>query len=113
MKLTNTKDKFFGGTKMYTPEVEKKVENSLLATHITENPEFNNACFAGNGQLIMSIVDNEMEKNDLHTKGAEKLRADIIRMLQGRTKVPMTVGTNIMRFVYNSRLSGIGLGVQN
>ena len=49
----------------------------------------------------------------LHTKGAEKLRADIIRMLQGSTKVPMTVGTNIMRFVYNSRLSGIGLGVQN
>ena len=98
---------------MYTPEVEKKVEDSLLATHITKNPEFNNACYAGDGRLIMSIVDAEMEKHNLYTKGSKKLRADIIRMLQGRTKVSMTVGTNVMRFVYNSRLSGIGLGVQN
>ena len=96
---------------MYTPEVEKKVEDRLLATHITLNPEFEPACYAGNGQLIMSIVEAEMEKNDLHTKGAEKLRADILRMLQGRTKVSLTVGLNINKFVWSSRLAGSGYAV--
>ena len=98
---------------MYTPEVEKKVEDRLLATHITENPDFTKACLAGDGQLIMSIVDNEMEKNNLYTKGSKKLREMINMMLKGKMKVSTTVGTNIMYFVYNSRLSGIGLGVQN
>ena len=113
MKLTNTKDKFFGGTKMYTPEVEKKVEDRLLATHIAENPEFEKACLAGDGKTIMSIVDLEMEKNDLYTKGSKKLKESIIRMLNGRTKVSTSVGSNVMFLVWNSRMSGIGLAVQN
>ena len=52
-----------------------------------------------------------MNKNNLFTKGSMKLKADIIRMLQGRTRVPSYIGQNILRFVYNARLSGTGLGV--
>lgn len=98
---------------MYTKETELKIENQLLATHLSESQEFKNACKAGDSQQIMSIIDTEMSKNNLFTKGSMKLKADIIRMLQGRTRVPSYIGENIVRFVYNSRLSGIGLGVCN
>lgn len=96
---------------MYTKEVEKKVEDRLLATHLTTNSEFEKACYAGDGQKIMTIIETEMNKNNLVTKGSMKLKADIIRMLQGRTRVPSYIGQNILRFVYNARLSGLGLGV--
>ena len=96
---------------MYTKETEKKVEDRLLATYLTESEEFKTACNSGDSQQIMSIIDNEMTKNNLFTKGSMKLKADIIRMLQGKTKVPSYVGQNILYFVYNSRLSGVGLGV--
>jgi hypothetical protein len=52
-----------------------------------------------------------MEKNNLYTKGSKKLQADIARMLQGKERVPSYVGQNILMFVWNSRLSGIGLAV--
>lgn len=96
---------------MYTKEVEKKVEDRLLATHLTTNPEFEKACFAGDGQQIVTIIDNEMNKNNLLTKGSMKLKADIVRMLQGRMRVPSYIGQNVLTFVYNARLSGTGLGV--
>lgn len=96
---------------MYTKEVEKKVEDRLLATHLTENEVFKKACFAGDGQQMMTIIETEMNKNNLFTKGSMKLKADIIRMLQGRTSVPSYIGQNILRFVYNARLSGTGHGV--
>lgn len=98
---------------MYTPEVEKKVEDRLLATHVANNAEFEKACLAGDGKTIMSIVDAEMEKNDLYTKGSKKLKESIARMLNGRTKVSASVGSNIMFLVWNSRMSGIGLAVQS
>jgi hypothetical protein len=98
---------------MYTKETELKIENQLLATHLSESEEFKTACLVGDSQQIMSIIEAEMSKNNLFTKGSMKLKADIIRMLQGRTKVSYYVGENIVRFVYNSRLSGIGLGVRN
>ena len=84
----------------------------MLATHITDNTEFEGACLSGNGFLIMNIVDHEMEKNNLYTKGSKKLREDIFRMLQGRTQVSKYVGQNVLFFVWNSRLSGIGLAVK-
>lgn len=96
---------------MYTKEVEKKVEDRLLATHLSTNPDFEPACYAGDGQKIMAIIETEMNKNNLVTKGSMKLKADIIRMLQGRTRVPSYIGQNIVRFVYNARLAGSGLGV--
>ena len=52
-----------------------------------------------------------MKKNDLYTNGSKKLKADIIRMLKGQSRVSESVGQNILFFVYNSRLSGIGLAV--
>jgi hypothetical protein len=86
-------------------------ENRLLATHISNNEDFTSACEAGNSALIMEIIETEMKKNKLFTKGSEKLKADIIRMLQGREKVSPAVGQNILMFVWNSRAKGVGLGV--
>jgi hypothetical protein len=40
-----------------------------------------------------------------------KLKADIIRMLQGRAKVPYYVGKEIVNFVWYARLAGSGHGV--
>ena len=96
---------------MYTKKLEAKIEDRLLATHIADNADFESACLTGNGLLIMDIVDHEMEKNNLYTKGSKKLREDILRMLQGRSSVSKYVGQNILFFVWNSRLSGIGLAV--
>jgi hypothetical protein len=80
-----------------------KVEDRLLATHISNNPEFEAACLAGDADKIIEIVNSEMEENKLHTKGANKLKADIIRMLNAKKHF-----TQILMFVWNSRLSGTG-----
>ena len=96
---------------MYTKQLSEKIEDRLLATHISDNSDFEGACLSGNGLLIMNIVEAEMEKHKLYTKGAKKLREDIIRMLQGRSSVPKYVGQNILFFVWNSRLAGVGLAV--
>jgi len=93
---------------MYTPEVQKKVEDRLLATHISNSADFEAACMSGDGQLIMSIVDAAMEKNNLYTKGSHKLREDILKMLEGQSRVSKSIGQNILFFVWNSRLAGIG-----
>ena len=97
---------------MYTKNLSEKIEDKLLATHISDNPDFEGACMSGNGLLIMDIVEAEMKKNNLYTKGSKKLQEDINRMLQGRTRVPSYVGRNILMFVWNSRLAGIGLAVK-
>jgi hypothetical protein len=95
---------------MYTTD-KTKIEDKLLATHVTNNEGFEAACLSGDGILIMDIVKTEMEKNKLFTKGSKKLQADILRMLQGQSKVSPSVGQNILMFVWNSRMSGIGLAV--
>lgn len=97
---------------MYTKKLEAKIEDRLLATHISDNPDFEGACLSGNGLMIMEIIEAEMEKNNLYTKGSKKLQADIINMLQGKSRVPKYVGQNILMFVFNSRLAGIGLSVK-
>jgi hypothetical protein len=96
---------------MYTKKVEQKVEDRLLATHISKNADFEKACYAGDGSKIMSIVKFEMENNNLYTKGSQKLHDDIYKMLKGKTQVSPSVGTNILFFVYNSLLSGTGHAV--
>jgi hypothetical protein len=88
------------------------IEDRLLATHVSNNGEFETACLAGDSDKIMSIVAAEMEKNNLFTKGSKKLQEDICRMLQGKAKVPTWVGQNILMFVWNSRMSGIGLAAK-
>ncbi len=89
----------------------QKIEDRLLATHISNNEEFESACLSGDGEKILAITDLEMEKNNLFTKGAKKLRADILRLLQGKAKVSAFVGRNVLAFVWNSRMSGIGFAV--
>lgn len=96
---------------MYTKNLTEKIEDRLLATYVSDNPEFESACLSGNGLMIMDIVEAEMKKNNLYTKGSKKLQADIVRMLKGQSKVSKYVGQNILFFVYNSRLAGIGLAV--
>ena len=96
----------------YTKNLSEKIEDRLLATHISDNPEFEGACLTGNGAMIMEIIEHEMEKNHLYTKGSKKLQSDIIKMLKGQSQVSTYVGQNILFFVYNSRLAGIGLGLK-
>ena len=86
-----------------------KIEDRLLATHVTNNKDFESACLSGNAGQIMAIIETEMQKHKLFTKGSEKLKADIMRMLQGKDVVSTSVGQNILMFVWNSRASGIGL----
>jgi hypothetical protein len=80
-----------------------KIEDQLLATHISNNPEFEAACVAGNAGKIIEIVNHEMEEHNLHTKGSNKLKTDIIRMLNTKKHF-----AQILMFVWNSRLSGTG-----
>ena len=80
-----------------------KIEDHLLATHISNNPEFEAACLAGDADKIITIVNQEMEEHKLHTNGANKLKADILRMLNTKKHF-----AQILMFVWNSRLSGTG-----
>ena len=96
---------------MYTKNLCDKIEDQLLATHISENPDFEGACMSGDGLMIMDIIESEMKKNDLYTKGSKKLQADIIRMLQGQSRVSTQIGQRVLFFVYNSRLAGTGFAV--
>ena len=80
-----------------------KIEDHLLATHISNNPEFEAACLAGDADKIIVIVNQEMEEHKLYTKGANKLKADITRMLNTKKHF-----AQILMFVWNSRLSGTG-----
>lgn len=80
-----------------------KVEDRLLATYISNNPEFEVACLVGDANKILAIVDHEMEEHNLFTKGANKLKSDIIRMLNAKKHF-----AQILMFVWNSRLSGTG-----
>lgn len=89
-----------------------KVEDQLLATHISNNAEFASACASGNSALIMHVVETEMKNNKLFTKGAEKLKNTIIRMLNGQSRVSSYVGQNVLMYVWNSRLAGTGLEVK-
>ena len=88
-----------------------KIENCLLATHISNNPEFEAACLAGNCTKIREIVEAEMEKHDLYTKGSKKMRDDIYRKLGSKPTVPAFVGSEVLALVWNSRMSGIGMAV--
>lgn len=97
---------------MYTKNLTEKIEDRLLATHISDNPEFETACMTGNATQIMAIVEAEMQKNNLFTKGSKKLQADIARMLQGKPHVSKYIGQGVLMFVWNSRLAGIGLSVK-
>ena len=91
---------------MYAKNTSEKIESRLLATHVTDNPNFTQACESGDGLMIMEIVEAEMKKNDLYTKGSKKLQADIIRMLKGQNRVSTSIGQNILFFVYTLVLSG-------
>lgn len=88
-------------------------EERILANHIAENKGFENACITGNAESIRSIVTSEMEKANLYTEGASKLRDTVFRLLQGKPKVSMRVGLSVMEFIWNSRLSAAGLAVVN
>lgn len=88
-----------------------KKEANLLATHISSNEAFESACLAGDSAKIIEIVNFEMAEHKLYSKGAKKLCNDIITMLNGKAKVTYYKGTEILSFVWNSRLSGTGLAV--
>ena len=95
--------------------MEKKlcpeIADHLLATHVATNENFTDACFAGDGAKIMAIVEAEMQKHNLFTKGSKKLQADICRMLQNKAVVSTSVGTRVLRFVWDSQAKGTGFGV--
>jgi hypothetical protein len=87
------------------------VEDRLLATYISNNPSFEEACLSGNVSKILQIANQEMEINHLHTPGAIKLYNDIRALTKGKIQVSPKVGENILFFVWNSRLSGTGFAV--
>ena len=94
----------------YLTEAVTSADN-LIATYICKNPEFETACKDGNATQIMSIIDAEMEANNMYTPGAKKLRNDVFRMTRGYAKVPAKIGEQILFFVWNSQMSGTGDGV--
>lgn len=96
---------------MYNKRHTPQIENRLLATYIADNANFEEACLTGNAAQIISIIEMEMEKNNLYTKGAKKLREDIIRLLRHQERVPTYVGQDVLMFVWNSRLAGTGFAV--
>ena len=96
---------------MYTKNLETKIDSHLLAAHVANNADFEKACKSGISADIVAIIETEMEKHQLFTKGSKKFKADVIGMLQGKTIVPSFVGLKVLEFTWNSRLSGNGMKV--
>ena len=92
----------------YLTEAVVSNPDLLLATKVCQNPEFEAACMTGDATKIMSIIDYEMEVNNMYTPGAKKLRNDVFVMTRGNARVPKKIGENILFFVWNSQASGIG-----
>jgi hypothetical protein len=88
-----------------------EIDNNLLAAHICDNSDFEQACLSGNAKQIIIIVKHEMEEHRLFTPGAKKLYDDILRMTKAKDTISVHTGTSILSFVWNSRLSGTGLAV--
>ena len=87
-------------------KIAAKIEDRLIATHVSENPDFEEACLTNNYKKIIQIFDDEMNANNLFTKGANKLKEEIQLMIFKRRP-----GTDIMFKVWNARMAAIGLGV--
>jgi hypothetical protein len=96
---------------MYTKNLCTKIDSQLLAAHVADNPEFAEACLSGITTQVMSIVEAEMEKNNLFTEGSKKLHDDILSKFRGKETFPPFLGSSILQFVWNSRLAGNGLAV--
>jgi hypothetical protein len=97
-------------TTMILTEGVTRPEN-LIATHVCNNPEFETACMTGDATKIMSIIDSEMQANNMFTPGAKKFRNDVFYMTRGNARVPKKIGEQILFFAWNCQMSGIGLGV--
>ena len=91
-----------------TETIAAKIEDRLIATHVSDNPDFEEACVNNKYERIIQIFEEEMESNDLFTKGANKLKDEIQLMIIKRKP-----GTDIMFKVWNARLAGIGLSVSS
>lgn len=92
----------------YLKEARVATDDKLLATYVVKNPEFETACMSGDATKIMTIIDDEMQKNNMTTPGARKLRDDVFMMTRGNARVPAKIGEHILFFVWNSQLSGTG-----
>lgn len=86
--------------------IAAKIEDRLIATHVSNNENFEEACMNNNYKLILQIFDEEMEANNLFTKGAKKLRDEIQVMVYKHKS-----GIEIMYRVWNARLAGTGYAV--
>lgn len=91
-----------------TEQTMAKIENRLIAAHVADNPNFEEACLNNNYKQIIQIFDEEMKSNNLFTKGANKLRDEIQLMINKRKP-----GTDIMFKVWNARLAAVGLSVNS
>lgn len=89
-----------------TEKIIAKIEDRLIATHVSNNVDFEEACMTNNYDRIIQIFDEEMEENNLFTKGAIKLKEEI-KLMIAKNKP----GTDIMFKVWNARMSGTGFGV--
>lgn len=89
-----------------TEQIAAKIEDRLIATHVSNNENFEEACINNDYELIIQIFEDEMEANNLFTKGAIKLKDEIQLMI---TKCKP--GTDILFKVWNARLAGTGNAV--
>lgn len=89
-----------------TEKIAAKIEDRLIATHVSNNVDFEEACVNNNYNRILQIFDEEMETNNLSTKGAKKLKDEIQLMIYKHKS-----GTEIMFKVWNARLAGTGNAV--
>ena len=89
-----------------TVKIAAKFDGRLIATHVSNNVDFEEACVNNNYNRILQIFDEEMETNNLSTKGAKKLKDEIQLMIYKHKS-----GTEIMFKVWNARLAGTGNAV--
>jgi hypothetical protein len=94
-----------------TEAVKAAPDECILAFHVMMNPDTNKALESRDAVKLLSIVDQEMEKNNLYTKGANTFRSTIEKMTCGMETVPYAMQRRLAQYIGDSYLKAAGMGM--
>ena len=90
-------------------EARQVPEESVLANHVGEDPDFEAVCLAGDAQGIMALIEEKMDALNMHTPGATKFHDTIKGMIGGKARLSSYTINKILFYVSNCRLVGYGM----
>ncbi len=89
----------------------KAPDECILAYHVMMNPDTNLALENRDGAALVAIIDQEMEKNDLYTPGAQTFRKTVLQLTAGMDIIPYALRNRVAQYIGDSYLKAAGMGM--